>query len=229
MKHKINIAVDGHSSTGKSTLAKQLAKKLHYRYIDTGAMYRAATLYAMNAGMATPDFVNEGDIVASLSNIQIDFENQNGANRTLLNGADVEGEIRSMAVSNLVSHVSRIAEVRRKLQKMQQELAHKRGVVMDGRDIGSAVLPDAELKIFMTADPEVRALRRYNELHAKGMPISMEAVRENINERDRIDSSRKENPLIRVPEALLLDNSNLSQEEQLKQALDWANELLQVE
>lgn len=225
-RKKINIAVDGHSSTGKSTLAKQLAKKLHYRYIDTGAMYRAATLYAMNAGHAGIHGIDTTAIIQAVSEIEIDFANQDGANRTLLNGVDVEGEIRSMAVSKMVSHVSKIGEVRKKLQQMQQALAIKKGVVMDGRDIGSAVLPGAELKIFMTADPEVRAKRRYDELTAKGVPAAMNEVRENIEERDRIDSTRKENPLIRVPEARLLDNSNLDQKEQLDMALGWAMELI---
>lgn len=226
---KINIAVDGHSSTGKSTLAKQLAKKLRYRYIDTGAMYRAATLYAMNAGYASADAIDTQAIIDAVGEINIDFANQDGANRTLLNGVDVEGEIRSMAVSKMVSHVSKIAEVRRKLQHMQQILAKKRGVVMDGRDIGSAVLPDAELKIFMTADPEVRAKRRYEELSAKGVNTTMAEVRDNISERDQIDSTRKENPLIRVPEARLLDNSSLNQNQQLDLALSWALELIGAE
>lgn len=225
---KINIAVDGHSSTGKSTLAKQLAKKLHYRYIDTGAMYRAATLYVMNAGHASHASIDEAAIIETLGEIDIDFTNQNGSNRTLLNGVDVEGEIRSMAVSKMVSHVSKIGEVRRKLQHMQQALAKKRGVVMDGRDIGSAVLPDAELKIFMTADSEVRAKRRYDELKAKGVDTSIEEVRQNIAERDDIDTHRKENPLVRVAEARLLDNSNLNEEEQLELALKWANEEIQA-
>jgi cytidylate kinase len=226
VKVKINIAIDGHSSTGKSTLAKQLAKKLHYRYIDSGAMYRAVTLYALNAGMAGGGAVDDDALVAHLSEINIDFENQNGTNHTLLNGVDIEGEIRAMNVSNHVSFVARIPEVRGKLRHMQQKVAARYGVVMDGRDIGSAVLPDAALKIFMTADPEIRAKRRYDELHAKGDPSSMEEVRQNIAERDRIDSSRKEDPLIRVADAKLLDNSYLGQEEQLEMALAWAQSAL---
>ncbi len=228
MKKKINIAVDGHSSTGKSTLARQLAKKLQYRYIDTGAMYRAVTLYAINKGIAAEGAVNESNLVHVLSEIDIDFQYQNGANRILLNGVDIEGEIRAMNVSNYVSLVARIPEVRGKLRRMQQKVAERGSVVMDGRDIGSAVLPNAELKIFMTADPEVRAKRRYSELLAKGEQITMEEVRSNIAERDRIDTSRKEDPLIRVPDAQLLDNTSLNQEQQLEIALRWANEALSM-
>ncbi|MCA1752849.1 MAG: (d)CMP kinase [Flavobacteriales bacterium] len=227
MGKKINIAVDGHSSTGKSTLAKQLAKKLRYRYIDTGAMYRAVTLYALNAGIAAEGKVNEKALIKVLPDINIDFDPDKGANHALLNGVNVEGEIRAMQVSKHVSHVAKIAEVRTKLREMQQKAAAKGGVVMDGRDIGSAVLPNAELKIFMTADPKVRTKRRYDELHAKGNPASMEEVRQNISERDRIDTGRKENPLIRVDDALLLDNSRLTQEEQLEIALDWAHEVIE--
>lgn len=222
---EINIAVDGHSSTGKSTLARQLAEKLRYRYIDTGAMYRAVTLYALNAGMAGEGKVDEKSLIAALPEINIDFDAEGGGNHTLLNGVNVEGEIRAMQVSNHVSHVAKIAEVRKKLRELQQEAARKGGVVMDGRDIGSAVLPNAELKIFMTADPEVRAERRYAELHAKGNPATRAEVRENIAERDRIDTGRKENPLVRVPEARLLDNSKLTPEEQLDIAAKWALEV----
>lgn len=224
-EREINIAVDGHSSTGKSTLARQLAERLRYRYIDTGAMYRAVTLYALNAGMAGEGKVDEKSLVAALPEINIDFDAAHGGNHTLLNGVNVEGEIRAMQVSNHVSHVAKIAEVRKKLRELQQEAAGKGGVVMDGRDIGSAVLPDAELKIFMTADPEVRTERRYIELQAKGNPATRAAVRENIAERDRIDTGRKENPLVRVPDARLLDNSSLTPEEQLEIATRWAREV----
>lgn len=229
MGKKINIAVDGHSSTGKSTLAKQLAKKLRYRYIDTGAMYRAVTLYALNAGIAADGKVNEKALIKVLPEINIDFDPDGGANHALLNGVNVEGEIRAMQVSKHVSHVAKVAEVRTKLREMQQKAAAKGGVVMDGRDIGSAVLPDAALKIFMTADPEVRTKRRYDELHAKGNPASMDEVRQNISERDRIDTGRKENPLIRTEDARLLDNSRLTPEEQLRIALEWAHEAIERE
>lgn len=226
MGHKINIAVDGHSSTGKSTLARQLAKKLRYRYIDTGAMYRAVTLYALNAGIAAEGKVNQKVLIEVLPEINIDFDPDKGANHTLLNGVNVEGEIRAMQVSKHVSHVAKVAEVRSKLRQMQQKAALTGGIVMDGRDIGSAVLPDAALKIFMTADPEVRTKRRYDELHAKGNPASMEEVRQNIAERDRIDTGRKENPLVRTADARLLDNSRLTPDEQLEVALQWAHEAI---
>ncbi len=227
MKNKINIAIDGYSSCGKSTLAKALAKKLHYSYLDSGAMYRAVTLYAINAGIAKNGLVDNQRLIDVLDEIHIDFEVKNGINTILLNGAEVEGEIRSMEVSNIVSLVSKVAEVRRKLRIMQQNVAHKRGVVMDGRDIGSAVLPDAELKIFMTADPEIRATRRHTELHAKGSPIDLMEVRKNLSERDRIDTTREENPLIRVPEALVLDNSYLTESEQMDVALGWARDIIE--
>jgi len=226
VKNKINIAIDGFSSCGKSTLAKAMAKKLHYSYVDSGAMYRAITLYAMNAEIAKDGAVDEDLLITSLDHIDVDFVNKNGLNTVRLNGMEVEGEIRSMQVSSLVSQVSKIAAVRKKLRIMQQHFAGKGGVVMDGRDIGSAVLPDAELKIFMTADKTIRAKRRYDELMAKGTKITIEEVAENIEERDRIDTTRKENPLIRVKEARLLDNSNLSESEQLQIALKWTEEFM---
>jgi cytidylate kinase len=226
VKNKINIAIDGFSSCGKSTLAKAMAKKLHYSYVDSGAMYRAITLYAMNAEIAKDGAVDEDLLITSLDHIDVDFVNKNGLNTVRLNGMEVEGEIRSMQVSSLVSQVSKIAAVRKKLRIMQQHFAGKGGVVMDGRDIGSAVLPNAELKIFMTADKTIRAKRRYDELLAKGTKITIEEVAENIEERDRIDTTRKENPLIRVKEARLLDNSNLSESEQLQLALKWTEEFM---
>lgn len=203
-----------------------MAKKLHYSYVDSGAMYRAITLYAMNAEIAKDGAVDEDLLITSLDHIDVDFVNKNGLNTVRLNGMEVEGEIRSMQVSSLVSQVSKIAAVRKKLRIMQQHFAGKGGVVMDGRDIGSAVLPNAELKIFMTADKTIRAKRRYDELLAKGTKITIEEVAENIEERDRIDTTRKENPLIRVKEARLLDNSNLSESEQLQIALKWSEEFM---
>ncbi len=182
----------------------------------------------MNAGIAQVGKVDIEALKETLDEIDIDFVNNNGINTIRLNGAEVEGEIRSMEVSNLVSLVSKVAEVRRKLRIMQQKTAIKGGVVMDGRDIGSAVLPDAELKIFMTAQPEIRAQRRYNELHAKGSRISIEDVRVNLLERDRIDTTREENPLIQVAQALVLDNSHLSESEQLDVALGWAREIIEA-
>jgi cytidylate kinase len=226
VKKKINIAIDGYSSCGKSTLAKALAKKLHYRYLDSGAMYRAVTLYAIHANLAANGEVNETDLLSKLDEIDIDFVYENGHNAVRLNGVDVEGEIRSMEVSNLVSHVSKIAAVRAKLRHLQQKAAERGGVVMDGRDIGSAVLPDAQLKIFMTAQPAIRADRRYRELHAKGSTITREEVEKNLMERDHIDTTRSENPLTRVPDARLLDNSHMSEAEQLDLAHRWAMEII---
>lgn len=222
----INIAIDGHSSTGKSTMAKALAKELGFRYIDSGAMYRAVTLYAIRSGFLK-NGLDEEELVANLDEIHIDFQNDQGKNQTVLNGQMVEDEIRSMEVSNAVSEVSKIPEVRKKLRILQQDMAKKGGVVMDGRDIGSAVLPDAELKIFMTARPDVRAQRRYDELKSKGQVLSLEEVRKNIEHRDKLDSSRKENPLIQTDDARVLDNSNLSQEDQLTMALNWVKETTQ--
>ena len=225
MKKPINIAIDGHSSTGKSTLAKALATELGFRYVDSGAMYRAVTLYALRNGLLKNE-LNEKGLIEQLDNIHIDFQNKEGKNQTVLNEEVVENEIRGMNVSNSVSLVSRISTVRKKLRELQQDMAKKGGVVMDGRDIGSAVLPDAELKIFMTADPEIRAERRYNELKSKGQSVSFDAVRKNITERDHLDSIRKESPLIQLPDAKELDNSKLSQEEQIEMALNWARRLI---
>lgn len=225
MNRHINIAIDGHSSTGKSTLAKALARELGFRYIDSGAMYRAVTHYTLQNGLLK-DGLNEDGLIRELDNISIDFQNQDGQNQTLLNGKVVESEIRGMEVSNSVSLVSKVSAVRKKLRELQQEMAEAGGVVMDGRDIGSAVLPQAELKIFMTADPEIRAQRRFEELRAKGQSVSLEEVQKNISERDHLDSSRKENPLIKVDEAKELDNSHLSQQEQVNIALNWAREII---
>jgi len=207
-------------------MAKALARELGFRYIDSGAMYRAVTLYALQNGMLE-DGLKEDDLIRELDNISINFQNKDGQNQTLLNGKVVEDEIRGMAVSNSVSQVSKVSAVRKKLRELQQEMAESGGVVMDGRDIGSAVLPDAELKIFMTANPEIRAQRRYDELKSKGQPASLEEVRKNITERDHLDSSRKENPLVKVDEAKELDNSNLSQQEQVNIALNWARQIIE--
>jgi cytidylate kinase len=223
---KINIAIDGYSSCGKSTLAKALAKELNYSYVDSGAMYRAITLYAINAELAKDGEVDRHGIVNALDHIDVDFVNNEGVNTVRLNGVEVEGEIRSMSVSNLVSQVSRIAEVREKLRLMQQDFSERGGVVMDGRDIGSAVLPNAELKIFMTADKSIRTQRRYDEMMAKGTKTTLEEVRKNIEERDHIDTTRKEDPLVMVPDARILDNSDLSESEQLEIAIKWAHEII---
>jgi cytidylate kinase len=223
VKGKITIAIDGYSSCGKSTLAKQLASKLNYTYVDSGAMYRAITLYAIEGGLAGKENVDAQGLIAQLDKIDIDlqYNPETQAVTTYLNGKNVEEEIRTMRVSEVVSHVSVIKEVRAKLRSMQQEWGKRGGVVMDGRDIGTAVFPRAELKIFMTASPEVRAQRRFDELKEKGKNVSLQEVRDNLISRDQEDTSRKENPLIQAEDAVVLDNSDLTPEQQLEMALRW--------
>ncbi|MCF8464909.1 MAG: (d)CMP kinase [Flavobacteriales bacterium] len=223
---KITIAIDGYSSCGKSTLAKQLATKLNYAYVDSGAMYRAITLFAIENGLASKESVDADGLIKQLHKIDIDlkFDSKTGGVTTFLNGRNVEEDIRTMQVSEVVSHVSVIKEVRAKLRASQQELGKRGGVVMDGRDIGTAVFPHAELKLFMTASPDVRALRRYNELKEKGKNVSLEDVRNNLISRDNEDTSRKEDPLIQAKDAVVLDNSELTPDEQLALALSWVEE-----
>jgi cytidylate kinase len=223
---KITIEIDGYSSCGKSTLAKQLASKLNYTYVDSGAMYRAITLFAIEKGLASKEHVNQQALIGQLGDINIDlkYNPETQAVTTLLNGKNVEEEIRTMRVSEVVSHVSVIKEVRAKLRSMQQEWGKRGGVVMDGRDIGTAVFPNAELKIFMTASPEVRAQRRFDELKAKRRNVSFEEVRDNLVSRDKEDTSRKENPLIQADDAVVLDNSDLTPAQQLELALGWVEE-----
>ena len=218
-KHKIIIAVDGFSSCGKSTFAKAIAARLGYIFIDTGAMYRAVTLYALEHGAIRSGVVDEDAVVASLKDIDIDFRfnPERGASDIYVNGDLVEGKIRTIEVSNCVSPVSSIREVREKLVAMQQQMGRKRGVVMDGRDIGTVVFPDAELKIFMTADPHVRALRRYDELRAKGDNVSLEEIEQNVRSRDEADMSRAISPLRQAEDAIVLDNSFMTIPEQM----DW--------
>lgn len=217
-KHnKIVIAIDGFSSCGKSTFAKAIAKQLGYIFIDTGAMYRAVTLYALEHGAIRSGIVHEEEVVRLLDEITITFRfnPERGASDIYVNGAFVEGKIRTIEVSNCVSAVSAIAEVRQKLVAMQQEMGRKRGVVMDGRDIGTVVFPDAELKIFMTADPRVRAQRRYDELTAKGDHVSLEEIEQNVRDRDYQDMHRAISPLRQADDAVVLDNSTMSVEEQM--------------
>jgi len=223
---KITIAIDGYSSCGKSTIAKQLASKLNYTYVDSGAMYRAITLFAIENGLASKESVNKEELIRQLDSIEIDlkYDAETGGVTTFLNGRNVEEDIRSMRVSEVVSFVSVIKEVRAKLRSIQQELGKRGGVVMDGRDIGTAVFPHAELKIFMTASPDVRAQRRFDELKSKGKEVSFEEVKANLVSRDKEDTSRKEDPLIQAEDALVLDNSNLTQSEQLELALSWVAE-----
>ena len=214
---KIIVAVDGYSSCGKSTFAKAIAARLGYIFIDTGAMYRAVTLYAIEQGAIVDGVVDEAAVVALLPKIDIGFKfnSERGASDIYVNGECVESKIRSIEVSNCVSKVSSIAQVRSKLVAMQQAMGRERGVVMDGRDIGTVVFPDAEMKIFMTADAKVRAERRYAELTAKGDKVTMQEILENVISRDRADENRAISPLRRAADAELLDNSHMSVEEQM--------------
>jgi len=216
---KIIIAIDGHSSCGKSTLAKALAKTLHYAYLDSGAMYRAVTLYFLNSGA---DYNDPAQVEEALRNINIHFERVDGKNHTFLNDTDVEHDIREMRVSEHVSPVAAISSVRRAMVKQQQAMGKRRGIVADGRDIGTVVFPDAELKIFLTADSEVRASRRHLELAAKGIDAAWDDILRNLEERDHIDSTREDSPLRKADDAVVIDNTLLSEEEQHSRALALA-------
>lgn len=225
---RIIIAIDGHSSCGKSTFAKAIAARLGYIFIDTGAMYRAVTLYALEHGAICSGMVDEAAVEAMLDHINIDFRfnPQRGASDIYVNGDLVEGKIRTIEVSNCVSAVSSIAAVRRKLVAMQQQMGLKRGVVMDGRDIGTVVFPEAELKIYMTADPMVRAERRFKELTAKGDKVTLEQVYENVVSRDKADMTRAISPLRKADDAIVLDNSHMSVEEQMAWFMERYNEVI---
>ena len=218
LNKKIVIALDGHSSCGKSTFAKSIAARLGYIFIDTGAMYRAVTLYALEHGAIQNGITDEEAIVALLDEIAITFRFNpaRGASDIYVNGDLVEGKIRTIEVSNFVSPVSSIREVREKLVAMQQDMGRNRGVVMDGRDIGTVVFPDAELKIYMTADAKVRAERRYAELTAKGDNVSFEEILDNVISRDKADSTRAISPLRKADDAIVLDNSHMTVEEQME-------------
>lgn len=218
IKKKIVVAIDGHSSCGKSTVAKDLAKELSIAYIDTGAMYRAVTLYAMQKGFITDEAIDEMKLIKSLSNIDItfNFNPETKCNETFLNGKSAEKEIRSLEVSNKVSRISAISTVRKQLVIWQREMGASQSVVMDGRDIGTVVFPNADIKIFMTASDNVRAQRRYDELTLKGESVSFDEVLKNIKDRDYIDSTRAESPLRKADDALLLDNSSMSMSEQFE-------------
>ncbi|MES2590139.1 MAG: (d)CMP kinase [Bacteroidota bacterium] len=222
---KITIAIDGFSSCGKSTLAKALAKKLNYIFIDSGAMYRAITLYCFRKNLVDQTKVETEQIIASLKDISIHFIFNEETNKldVELNGENVEKDIRNLTISNLVSKVASIKEVRQKLVSEQQKIGKNGGIVMDGRDIASVVFPNAELKLFITAKPEVRAQRRFLELNDSS--ITLEDVAKNLEERDFLDTTRKESPLIQVEDAIVIDNSDLTQEEQLNIALSYVLEL----
>lgn len=226
MNNNITIAIDGFSSTGKSTLAKQIAKSLSYVYVDTGAMYRAITFFAMQNGYITSDFFDKETLIQSLPFITLEFKFNAavGFAEMYLNDVKVEKEIRTIEVSGFVSKVAEINEVRTKLVEQQQEMGKNKAIVMDGRDIGTVVFPDAELKIFMSASAHTRAQRRYDELIAKGDQVTYEEVLINVQERDYIDSNRTNSPLIKAENAIEIDNSNLTREEQFELVLALAKE-----
>lgn len=216
-KNKIIIAIDGHSSCGKSTVAKEIARRLNYIFIDTGAMYRAVTLYCLRHNLINNGIVNIPELSANLDKIKVSFKfnDKTNHNDIWLNGENVEQEIRQLTVSQNVSPVAAVAEVRHLLVALQQEMGKSKGIVMDGRDIGTVVFPNAELKIFMTAQPDVRAQRRYDELTAKGEKVSYDEIKANVIERDRYDETREESPLRKADGAIVLDNSYMTREEQL--------------
>ncbi|MBT8308126.1 MAG: (d)CMP kinase [Maribacter sp.] len=225
---KITIAIDGYSSTGKSTIAKQLAKALGYIYVDTGAMYRAVTLYAMRQGYVTLDTNNTEALVGSLAliNLKFVYNDQLGFAEIYLNDENVEREIRTMEVSKLVSKVATVGEVRKKLVHIQKQMGLEKGIVMDGRDIGTVVFPKAELKLFLTATPEKRATRRYKELLDKGEDVSYEEVLRNVEQRDYIDTHREISPLKKAEDAIIIDNSDMGLEEQFSRVFDFSKRVI---
>jgi cytidylate kinase len=222
--NKIIIAIDGFSSTGKSTIAKQLARQLNYIYVDTGAMYRAVTYFALENGLIGKDFFHKEKLIEKLDEIYITFKfnPKLGFAEVYLNGKNIEADIRTLEVSQYVSPIATISEVRQKLVQQQQLMGKDKGIVMDGRDIGTVVFPDAELKIFMTASAETRAKRRYRELLERGHNLSYDDVLDNVTTRDRIDSTRKDSPLVKAKDAIEIDNSDLTIEEQLDSLLKLA-------
>ena len=224
MSENIVVAIDGYSSCGKSTLAKALAKKLHFVYVDSGAMYRAVTLYFLRNLV---DITSEKAVAEALENIHLDFHARDYETHITLNGEEVSNEIRDMKISELVSPVSALKKVRTEMVNQQQRMGKTANIVMDGRDIGTTVFPDASLKIFMTADPKVRAERRFKEMIAKGDSISLEEVFENLAHRDFLDTTRAESPLKRAEDAIILDNTELTPEEQLSFALNQVEPFMQ--
>lgn len=223
---KITIAIDGYSSCGKSTVAKGLAKKLGYIYVDSGAMYRAVTFYCIQKKIIKNGSFHEKDVVDAMKEIHLKFAFNplTQVSDIYLNGVDVEKEIRTMEVANMVSPISALKGVRSEIVVLQRAFGKNKGIVMDGRDIGTNVFPDAELKLFMTADENVRAERRWKELSAKGLSISLEEIKKNLAQRDHEDTHREHNPLIKAPDAILLDNTSLSLDEQLDFAMKLAKE-----
>ncbi len=226
MHTKLIIAIDGFSSSGKSTLAKDLAQQLGYKYIDTGAMYRAVTLYALENGLIKRNNIDEEKLKQVLPDIRLDFKEINGQNHVFLNGEDVESKIRSLEISSLTSLISALPFVRKFLVSQQREIGKSGGIVMDGRDIGTVVFPNADIKFFVTASPEIRAQRRYHELINKGEQVSFDEVLKNLKERDLQDTTRATSPLKKAPDAIEIDNSHLDRQQQLELALKYINEKL---
>ena len=226
---KITIAIDGFSSTGKSTVARQLAEALSYIYVDTGAMYRAVTLFAIRAGFISGDTVDRDKLLNNLNQLDLEFKHnpETGKSDMYLNSENVEKPIRTLEVSRTVSQVSVFPEVREKLVALQRKMGQSKGIVMDGRDIGTVVFPDAELKIFMTASPEIRANRRYKELLQRGEEVNFEEVLENVRKRDHIDATRAVSPLKKAEGAVVIDNSDMSQEEQFERLLHLAKQIIE--
>lgn len=224
----IIIAIDGFSSCGKSTLAKAMARKLNYRYIDTGAMYRAVALYNMRNGNLGDDTYNKEGIIDSLKDISIDFQydKRHDSTITYLNGENIEEEIRDVPVSQQVTKVSQLPEVRKVLVDLQQAMGKEKGIVMDGRDIGTRVFPNAELKIFVTADPEVRAQRRYKQMLDNGVKVDLDTVRKNLSQRDYNDVHKGESPLKQAEDAIVLDNTDIGVEEQFERAMELVQKAL---
>lgn len=230
-KKRITIAIDGFSSSGKSTMAKVLAKNIGYAYIDTGAMYRAVTLYCLNNNLIEGDTVDTAKLEADIAKIDISFSvnAETGASQTMLNGENVEKQIRDMRVSSKVSIVAAIPFVRHALVKQQQKMGESKGIVMDGRDIGTVVFPNAEMKVYVDASPETRAQRRYDELRAKGdETTTYEEVLENVKYRDHLDQTRAESPLRKADDAIVLDNSHMTPDEQNRWMLDLYNSIVQA-
>lgn len=222
MNKNIVIAIDGYSSCGKSTLAKALAKRLNFIYIDSGAMYRAVTLYFLRNNI---EIQNQESVKSALKNIHIDFQTVDNQTIITLNGEDISKEIRQMHVAEKVSSVSAIKEVRMEMVRQQQRMGESGSIVMDGRDIGTVVFPNADLKLFMTAEPQIRAERRYNELISKGEKVNKEEIFANLAQRDLQDTTRKESPLVQAVDAIVLDNSHINEEQQLAFAMNYVQKI----
>jgi cytidylate kinase len=230
IRNNMVIAIDGYSSTGKSTLAKNLAKELGYVYVDTGSMYRAVALFAMRKGLIKNEGVDVEALINALDSVALDFvyNPDKGFSEIYLNGEKVEGLIRSLEVSNQVSQVARIPEVRKKLVMIQQSMVGDKGIVMDGRDIGTVVFPDADLKIFLTASPETRAQRRFKEMQDEDLDITFQSVLQNVTQRDHMDTTRKDSPLVKADDAIVIDNSDMNVKETFEKAMNLVRKALEA-